>query len=45
MATSAEIEEGTTLTPKFGADGLVTAVVTDAATGATVQALQLRCSG
>lgn len=33
MAASAEIEEGTTLKPKFDADGLVTAVATDAATG------------
>ncbi len=28
-----ELEEGTGFTPKFGADGLVTAVVTDAASG------------
>jgi len=28
-----EIEEGLTLTPQFGADGLITAVVTDAASG------------
>ena len=33
MAASAEIEEGTRLLPKFDADGLVTAVATDAATG------------
>jgi phosphoribosyl-AMP cyclohydrolase len=33
MAASAEIEEGTRLQPKFDADGLVTAVATDAATG------------
>ena len=33
MAASAKIEEGTKLTPKFDADGLVTAVATDAATG------------
>ena len=33
MAASHEIEEGTTLQPKFDADGLVTAVATDAATG------------
>ena len=33
MAASAEIEEGNTLIPKFDADGLVTAVATDAATG------------
>lgn len=33
MAASAEIEEGKTLIPKFDADGLVTAVATDAATG------------
>mgnify|MGYP001807647718 CR=1 FL=1 len=29
----AEIEEGTRLTPRFGADGLVTCVATDHATG------------
>lgn len=28
-----ELEEGSTLTPRFGADGLVTCVTTDAATG------------
>ena len=28
-----EVEEGSALTPKFGADGLVTAVVTDATSG------------
>ena len=33
MAASAEIEEGIRLQPKFDADGLVTAVATDAATG------------
>ena len=34
MATSSsEVEEGTKFTPKFGADGLVTAVVTDAQSG------------
>jgi phosphoribosyl-AMP cyclohydrolase len=33
MAASSEIEEGNTLQPKFDADGLVTAVATDAATG------------
>ena len=33
MTASSEIEEGTTLQPKFDADGLVTAVATDAATG------------
>ena len=33
MAASNEIEEGTTLQPKFDSDGLVTAVATDAATG------------
>ena len=27
------LEEGTTLTPRFGSDGLITAVVTDAVTG------------
>ena len=30
---AAEIEEGTRLQPKFDADGLITAVATDAATG------------
>ena len=30
---SADIEEGLTLTPQFGAEGLITAVVTDAASG------------
>ena len=33
MAATAEVEEGLKLLPKFDADGLVTAVVTDAATG------------
>lgn len=33
MAATSEIEEGLTLLPKFDADGLVTAVATDAATG------------
>lgn len=33
MAASSEIEEGLTLTPKFDASGLVTAVVTDASSG------------
>lgn len=33
MAATSEIEEGLTLLPKFDADGLVTAVTTDAATG------------
>jgi phosphoribosyl-AMP cyclohydrolase len=33
MAASSEIEEDTRLLPKFDADGLVTAVATDAATG------------
>ena len=33
MAASSEIEEGLALAPKFDADGLVTAVATDAATG------------
>ena len=33
MAANSEIEEGLALNPKFDADGLVTAVVTDAATG------------
>ncbi|WP_333781683.1 phosphoribosyl-AMP cyclohydrolase [Hoeflea prorocentri] len=32
-ADKAELEEGTALTPRFDADGLVTAVVTDAADG------------
>jgi phosphoribosyl-AMP cyclohydrolase len=31
--TSNDIEEGTAFAPKFGADGLVTAVVTDARSG------------
>ncbi len=31
--SASELEEGTALTPKFDADGLVTAVATDAATG------------
>lgn len=31
--SKAELEEGTALTPYFGADGLVTCVTTDAATG------------
>lgn len=33
MVASSEIEEGNVLKPKFDADGLVTAVATDAATG------------
>lgn len=33
MAEKSDIEEGTRLLPKFDADGLITAVVTDAATG------------
>lgn len=33
MSTSKEIEEGTAFTPKFDANGLITAVVTDAASG------------
>jgi phosphoribosyl-AMP cyclohydrolase len=33
MAAFKDIEEGTTFVPKFDADGLVTAVVTDAASG------------
>jgi phosphoribosyl-AMP cyclohydrolase len=33
MAASKEIEEGTAFTPKFDKDGLVTAVVTDVASG------------
>jgi phosphoribosyl-AMP cyclohydrolase len=32
--SKAEIEEGTVFTPRFGADGLVTCVTTDAETGA-----------
>lgn len=33
MADKTEIEEGTAFAPQFGADGLVTAVVTDAKSG------------
>ena len=33
MAASKEIEEGLAFTPKYDADGLITAVVTDAASG------------
>ncbi len=33
MSVSHELEEGTTLNPRFDADGLVTAVVTDARAG------------
>ncbi len=33
MAGISEIEEGTTFAPQFGADGLVTAVVTDVTSG------------
>ena len=33
MAASKEIEEGTAFTPKYDADGLITAVVTDVASG------------
>ena len=33
MADNTDIEEGLTFAPKFDADGLVTVVVTDAATG------------
>ena len=33
MNTTHDIEEGTALTPQYGADGLITAVVTDAASG------------
>jgi phosphoribosyl-AMP cyclohydrolase len=33
LANSSEIEEGLVLAPQFGADGLVTAVVTDAKSG------------
>ncbi len=31
--SKAELEEGTVLSPRFGADGLVTCITTDAATG------------
>jgi len=33
MADKSDIEEGLTLAPQFGADGLITAVVTDAKSG------------
>jgi len=33
MAAASEIEEGTVLQPKYDADGIVTAVATDAVTG------------
>ena len=33
MAASKEIEEGTAFSPKYDADGLITAVVTDAGSG------------
>ncbi len=33
MADTSEIEEGLAFTPQFGADGLITAVVTDVASG------------
>jgi phosphoribosyl-AMP cyclohydrolase len=33
MSTNKDIEEGLAFAPQFGADGLVTAVVTDAASG------------
>jgi phosphoribosyl-AMP cyclohydrolase len=33
MATTTDIEEGTAFLPKFDADGLVTAVITDAVSG------------
>ena len=33
MASNTEVEEGTAFTPQFGADGLVTAVVTDVKSG------------
>ncbi len=32
-ATKVELEEGSRLMPRFGADGLITCVVTDAGTG------------
>jgi len=32
-ASKAELEEGTVLSPRFGADGLITCITTDAATG------------
>ena len=31
--SKAELEEGTVLSPRFGADGLITCITTDAATG------------
>ena len=31
--SKAELEEGTVLSPRFGADGLITCVTTDLATG------------
>ena len=36
MATTQEIEEGSAFAPKFGADGLITAVATDATSGAVL---------
>lgn len=33
MATSSDMEEGTTFAPKFGADGLITCVAVDAHSG------------
>lgn len=33
MAEKSQIEEGTTFAPRYGADGLITAVVTDAKSG------------
>jgi phosphoribosyl-AMP cyclohydrolase len=33
LSSSSDIEEGTTLTPRYDANGLVTAVVTDVASG------------
>jgi len=33
LASNIEVEEGTAFTPQFGADGLVTAVVTDVKSG------------
>ena len=36
MAATKEIEEGSEFAPQFGADGLITAVATDAVTGAVL---------
>jgi phosphoribosyl-AMP cyclohydrolase len=37
----AELEEGATLTPKFGPDGLITCVVTDAGNGSVLMVAQM----